>query len=399
MRGENLVVSTGSDIRNEDEVADDAINASLVLEKMQSAGNRMNLVILDACRNNPFAVKSRSAANGLATMNAPIGTLVAYATAPGSVASDGSGSNGLYTEHLAQAIMQPGVPVEDVFKQVRTAVRRASNNQQTPWENTALEGQFYFRPGAALAAAQPASNTTGAGASGASGATDGVAFELAYWDSVKNSKSADELRSYLVQYPNGRFALVAQVRLQALTAPATAPATAAVPGVVKAAPAKMASAWPTRGVVGTLVTTDPRFPKIRTTVDVTADDFEPGQTAYSTGDVIDHQGRVIQALIGNAVAKVTSGALWTVPVRPDARGEATVNVNHPGADDLKGTIRWSSNAVGQNKTQITAEIYYGGRLSLQFAGRWTALFSALIRGASHTHNLDTNYVSAEFTSR
>ncbi len=86
VRGENFLVSTDSDIRNEDEVADDAMNANMVLEKMQSAGNRMNLVILDACRDNPFAVKSRSAANGLATMSAPTGTLVAYATAPGSVA-------------------------------------------------------------------------------------------------------------------------------------------------------------------------------------------------------------------------------------------------------------------------------------------------------------------------
>ena len=75
VNGENFLVSTDSDIRNEDEVADDAVNAQVVLEKMQSAGNRMNLIVLDACRNNPFAVKSRSAANGLATMNAPSGSL------------------------------------------------------------------------------------------------------------------------------------------------------------------------------------------------------------------------------------------------------------------------------------------------------------------------------------
>ena len=115
VRGENFLVSTDSDIRNEDEVADDSINANVVLEKMQSAGNRVNLVILDACRNNPFAVRSRTAVSGLANMSAPSGSLVAYATAPGSVASDGNGKNGLYTEHLAKVLRQPGLAVEEVF--------------------------------------------------------------------------------------------------------------------------------------------------------------------------------------------------------------------------------------------------------------------------------------------
>lgn len=128
VRGDNFLVSTDSDIRNEDEVPDDSINANVILEKMQGAGNRMNLIILDACRNNPFAVKSRSASSGLATMNAPSGSLVAYSTAPGSVASDGTRNHGLYTEHLARVIRQSGLPVEEVFKQVRAAVRKESNN-------------------------------------------------------------------------------------------------------------------------------------------------------------------------------------------------------------------------------------------------------------------------------
>jgi uncharacterized caspase-like protein len=132
VRGENYLVSIDSDIRNEDEVAEDALNAQLVLEKMQSAGNRMNLVILDACRNNPFAVRNRSSTAGLATMSAPSGSMVAYSTSPGSVASDGNGQNGLYTQHLASVLAQPGLPVEEVFKQVRTLVRRDSKGQQTP---------------------------------------------------------------------------------------------------------------------------------------------------------------------------------------------------------------------------------------------------------------------------
>jgi uncharacterized caspase-like protein len=145
VRGNNYLIPVDADIKSEDEVAYDSIDAQSILEKMESAKNRMNLIVLDACRDNPFAKNSRSASAGLATMSAPSGSLVAYSTAPGSVASDGSGKNGLYTEQFARALQQPGLAVEEVFKQVRAAVRRASNNQQTPWENTALEGQFYFK--------------------------------------------------------------------------------------------------------------------------------------------------------------------------------------------------------------------------------------------------------------
>lgn len=218
VRGENFLVSTDSDIRNEDEVADDALNANVILEKMQTAGNRMNLIILDACRNNPFAVKSRSASSGLATMSAPSGSLVAYSTAPGSVASDGAGNNGLYTEYLAKVIRQPGLPVEEVFKQVRASVRRASNNQQTPWENTALEGQFFFKtplplaapastPAAPVPVAAPAAKPTG---------PDPVAIELALWDSVKSASTAGEIQSYINRYPSGIFADVARARIAAI---------------------------------------------------------------------------------------------------------------------------------------------------------------------------------------
>ncbi len=213
VKGENYLVSIDSDIRNEDEVAEDALNAQLVLEKMQSAGNRVNLVILDACRNNPFAVRSRASGMGLATMSAPSGSIVAYSTSPGSVASDGNGQNGLYTQHLAKVISNPGLPVEEVFKQVRTLVRRDSNNQQTPWENTALEGQFYFQP-TQVAAIAPAAVTGAARVE----SSDATRLELSLWETVKNSGSVDELRSYLARFPQGVFAQVAHSRVASLQA-------------------------------------------------------------------------------------------------------------------------------------------------------------------------------------
>ena len=142
-------------------------------------------------------------------MSAPSGSLVAYSTAPGSVASDGSGKNGLYTEQFARALQQPGLPVEEVFKQVRAAVRRASNNQQTPWENTALEGQFYFKPPIinAAPAALVAPKPTG---------PDPLQIELALWDSVKTSNVSAEIQVYVNRHPNGFFSDVAKARIAAL---------------------------------------------------------------------------------------------------------------------------------------------------------------------------------------
>lgn len=147
VRGANYLIPVGVDIATEDEVAVQGLDVNAVLGKMDAAKNRLNLLILDACRNNPFARSFRSASHGLTQMEAPSGTFVAFATAPGSTASDGQGENGLYTQYILQALQQPGLSVEQVFKQVRIAVKQASRDQQIPWDSSSLTGEFYFRPG------------------------------------------------------------------------------------------------------------------------------------------------------------------------------------------------------------------------------------------------------------
>lgn len=146
VKGRNFLLPVGNRIDREDEVPFKAIDAQQVLDKMDSAKNRLNIVILDACRDNPFAKASRSTAGsgGLSQMDAPSGSLIAFATAPGSVASDGKGANGLYTQHLLTNIERAGLPVEQVFKRTRLGVRLDSRGNQVPWENTSLEGDFYF---------------------------------------------------------------------------------------------------------------------------------------------------------------------------------------------------------------------------------------------------------------
>ncbi len=144
VNGKNFLVPTLAEIYSEEEVEYESVDVGFVLAQMENAGNRMNIIILDACRNNPFSRSWRSTNQGLAFIDAPTGTLIAYATAPGKVASDGTGDNGLYTEELLKQLKIEGLKIEDVFKQVRAAVVERSDGMQTPWESSSLIGDFYF---------------------------------------------------------------------------------------------------------------------------------------------------------------------------------------------------------------------------------------------------------------
>src|SRR5262249_47179420 len=139
VNGANYLIPIGAVINGEAEVKYEAVDVGFVLAQMEQAQNRLNIVVLDACRNNPFARSFRSRSRGLASIDAPAGTLIAYATSPGSTASDGGGRNGLYTKALLAAMQEPGLKLEEVFKRVRTEVRRQSINQQTPWEASSIE--------------------------------------------------------------------------------------------------------------------------------------------------------------------------------------------------------------------------------------------------------------------
>ena len=143
-RGRNYLVPLGAEVEDVPDLEYEAVDAGRVLGKMESAKNRLNIIILDACRNNPYGSAFRSARNGLVQINAPSGSLVAYATGPGKVAADGDGRNGLYTGQLIRHLRTPGLKLEEVFKRVRIDVQRLSGGKQVPWENTSVTGDFYF---------------------------------------------------------------------------------------------------------------------------------------------------------------------------------------------------------------------------------------------------------------
>jgi uncharacterized caspase-like protein len=153
VKGRNFLIPIDAEIRTEASVRNEAVDAEQVMEQMDAAKTALNIVILDACRNNPFERRFRGSSGGLASMDAPKGTLIAYATGPGKVASDGDGANGLYTSEILKVIEEPGLRIEDVFKRVRLNVARATNDEQLPWETSSLVGDFYFKPGQALPAA------------------------------------------------------------------------------------------------------------------------------------------------------------------------------------------------------------------------------------------------------
>lgn len=145
--GRNYMIPTDAAIEREQDVDVEGVAVDSILIAMELADNRLNFVVLDACRNNPFKRGFRSAARGLARMDAPRGSLIAYATGPGSVANDGTGKNSPYTEALARAIMKKGVSVERMFRLVRNSVMDVTGNAQVPWEASSLTGgDFFFNP-------------------------------------------------------------------------------------------------------------------------------------------------------------------------------------------------------------------------------------------------------------
>jgi len=146
IKGHNYLIPIGANIETESEVKYEAVDAGRVLGQMEDAGNGLNIIILDACRDNPYARSFRSTEKGLAKMEAPTGSFLAYATAPGSVAADGTSKNGLYTSRLLKHMMVPGNTIEKVFKNVRIDVVKVSMKRQIPWESSSLMGDFFFIP-------------------------------------------------------------------------------------------------------------------------------------------------------------------------------------------------------------------------------------------------------------
>jgi len=204
LNNENFLIPVDANIAKPADVPVETVALQEVLGQMKDAHTRLNIVILDACRNDPFSRRFRGQAGlGLAVVAAPTGTIIAYATAPGEVAADGDGRNGLYTSELINAMALPYLTIEDVFKRVRSNVQKISNFEQVPWENTSLTGEFYFtgpRPPAPPPPPPP------------------IDHEAVFWQSVVKSNNIADFQAYLTAYPNGSFAALTRARIAELEA-------------------------------------------------------------------------------------------------------------------------------------------------------------------------------------
>lgn len=202
----NFLLPVDARLAGPEDVVRECVDVQQVLGTFRAAGARMNILILDACRDNPFG---GAGPRGLAPMDAPPGTFYAYATAPGNVAEDGSEAdgNGLYTRFLIGELQKSGARIEDVFKRVRLQVRQATQGRQIPWESTSLEEDFVFATGERLAAPTTRERERE------------FDTQRDEWDRIRESTQATDFFAFLQRHPTGPFAELAQFTLDRLARP------------------------------------------------------------------------------------------------------------------------------------------------------------------------------------
>jgi uncharacterized caspase-like protein len=236
VNGKNYLIPVDADLKSEADVVFTAIDVDVTLDQTMSDA-KVKLVLLDACRDNPFAQKIRSmksatravtVGSGLAEMKSGEGTLIAFATSPGQVALDGEkGSNSPFTRALLNHIATPGVEIQQAMTRVRAQVNEETRKQQLPWGHTNLIGSVYLNasgapatetPVAAAPEAQPQTQVAAVTPSTTVRSTGPSEVEIEFWRSIKDTNKPEELNAYLLNYPNGQFRPIALARLAALDA-------------------------------------------------------------------------------------------------------------------------------------------------------------------------------------
>lgn len=231
VHGTNYIVPVDAKLTKERDLNFEVVELGTVLNQMEAA-RRVNLVFLDACRDNPLAEtlarsmratgRSMSVGRGLGRIDAATGTLISYATKDGSVAEDGKGAHSPYTSALLSEIDKPGVEVSVMLRRVREAVMRSTGEKQVPWEYGSLLGEFYFAGQGTSATAVPApAPSTG---------PDAGSIELAFWQSVERDGTKQAYEVYLNRYgEKGLFTPLAKGRIARLTTPGGLTDTPATP--------------------------------------------------------------------------------------------------------------------------------------------------------------------------
>jgi uncharacterized caspase-like protein len=225
IRGSNYLVPVGANPMREADVDFELADVAIVLRQMEASGTRLNLVMLDACRNNPFGGRTlRSVDSGLAQMRAPEGTLISFATQPGNIALDGVDGNSPYTKALARNIRRPGLGVFDVFNEVGLTVKKTTGGQQQPWVSSSpIDGSFYFagrpeaeRPPVAQTPSKQETIATASAVTSAPSPIDRQAEAAQTWTSIKDTTSQAVLEDFARKHGSTSYGPLAQARLQEL---------------------------------------------------------------------------------------------------------------------------------------------------------------------------------------
>ncbi len=229
--GSNYLLPVGAGIKTESDVVDEAVDASSVLRRIEESRARVGLVILDACRDNPYAGASRSSSRGLSRMSAPTGSIIAYSTSPGQTADDGRGKNGLYTEQLVKHLSTPELDLREVFDRTAKSVEHLSGGKQRPREDVALRDRVYLGAEVPIRSSEPISSSlleqthpvsTDVSATQASSSEIGVgdselkAVELEAWAIAKKRDTDVAYQTYIDLFPNGKYLSAAKISLKGL---------------------------------------------------------------------------------------------------------------------------------------------------------------------------------------
>jgi uncharacterized caspase-like protein len=332
------------------------VDLNQLIGELGKSKGKTFIIMLDACRNNPFGRSYQPEHKGLSQFDAPAGSLLAYATSPGNVASDGAGGNGLYTENLVRELSVKGAKIEDALKRVRLNVRLASKGAQIPWETTSLESDVYIFNGGHKKLSEAEQERL-------------IEKDVAEWGRIKSSSRIDDYAAYLRQFPNGRFAEIVQVRLTRLLAEAEqarSPLAAAAP----------AGSEPTIRLGAGLPV--PQF-------------MAPTHNPYSAGSYPLGRNFSVGDTATLRQTEAISGAekgTHTVRVTRVDRAADRVEYSNGNISDLMGnTLK-----QGPREYDVPVQVFPA---ELQIGHKWTAAFQVTLRGTTTKAYYDNKVVKRE----
>lgn len=349
--GENYLMPVDANVSYEDEVAIEGINANDFLRVLNGSRGAVNIVVLDACRNNPFPTSLRGAAAGLAPVLAPRGTLIAYSTAPGSVAWDGGGENSDFTAALAETMRLPGLEIAQVFRKVRGRVLERTEGKQTPWESSSIIGEFFFISQAAKAISPVEVEVSP------------YLAAATRWKELEAGTDTAALEAFAKQYEDNLFGAAARARLSQIAGQQERPSSAAdglktalplptlSPELHLDAPEMNLAALPPPGLAETAQASRPSDPaRVKQALDAA----KTINTARGWQLFLSRYGQEKDA--GDAAFEAL-------------RGLATAAGAAPSAAELERALHLSAGAISEVQTKLAALGYGVGKIDGAFGNR------------------------------